>query len=850
MAKIQRNDPCPCGSGKKYKQCCGKAENKAFTEYSYKETDLHLVDFVMKHLDEDFVFLLDALQGILGPNGYGFEHITELKAELFRDGFKAYVESDHLNLHKNIDDETRLYSSTERAYSTPIPEKQYDVIQLLREKIICEYEVSLFHAYVIDNLKKRFDDYLYVPSKAAIKGQKFGAFAHRGYDFLLASTLLLELQLGVHIYYIEAYKNTEIAGKAKSEVNRLLNLDNTPYSDMPDGFYIFLLSYADVLVELMHNFDIKTDVEMYRSIGAYSNDREYEAAKSVINRKYTGVSANIYSVDYIFYLKTLIISICTGNDSCVSCVGFPQCDYLKFIMGMEDICTLFEQKLKEKTVTVPAWLVTLDPEKNTDDIHSYKITRKDVYDSAVFHFFDEINGFFNSIKTEDLVYKDDAEINEDEFTLVDGGHKTNPARKTTRTKPIRKLVMELYDSYNGKNFKLYDEKDGEKVILGSYPILPWLSSGSENTIHCEPWDRQTRDLKDLFSADPMKRMKFLTMEYRLTNIPVNCVEEFLNPDVFKDWAERNDLLNELKKKNQDLEEKNRALERHIKLNEDLVQNLTHSSANYLNSNNLRQTGLKLHNAVEGDPGVDILKEDGLMLLLQSEKEDFLKRKLDSLKLHCRADGSKLRESLRKSITHEDGVDIYYPLDFAIKSLMSRILFRQGDIRADFIKEKLGFTGEKYIQLRSSFILDVLADKTGAENLAINWWKSNIGNLNILLSSKWETIKILKDRDFYDFISDIFAEQLLNVLSHGDITKPVEIELGQEEGTEKHPKWVYVRCKNTVGEHYSSGLEKGIDTLNGMMLSINSNNKGVETTDDKTPGTQYEVTVWIAGQILG
>ena len=23
--KIGRNDPCPCGSGKKYKNCCGKA---------------------------------------------------------------------------------------------------------------------------------------------------------------------------------------------------------------------------------------------------------------------------------------------------------------------------------------------------------------------------------------------------------------------------------------------------------------------------------------------------------------------------------------------------------------------------------------------------------------------------------------------------------------------------------------------------------------------------------------------------------------------------------------------------------------------------------------------------------
>ncbi|HNI57821.1 MAG TPA: SEC-C metal-binding domain-containing protein [Elusimicrobiota bacterium] len=24
MKTIGRNDPCPCGSGKKYKKCCGK----------------------------------------------------------------------------------------------------------------------------------------------------------------------------------------------------------------------------------------------------------------------------------------------------------------------------------------------------------------------------------------------------------------------------------------------------------------------------------------------------------------------------------------------------------------------------------------------------------------------------------------------------------------------------------------------------------------------------------------------------------------------------------------------------------------------------------------------------------
>jgi uncharacterized protein len=27
--KIGRNDPCPCGSGKKYKKCCGRSENSA-----------------------------------------------------------------------------------------------------------------------------------------------------------------------------------------------------------------------------------------------------------------------------------------------------------------------------------------------------------------------------------------------------------------------------------------------------------------------------------------------------------------------------------------------------------------------------------------------------------------------------------------------------------------------------------------------------------------------------------------------------------------------------------------------------------------------------------------------------
>jgi preprotein translocase subunit SecA len=28
VKKVARNEPCPCGSGKKYKQCCGKSGPK------------------------------------------------------------------------------------------------------------------------------------------------------------------------------------------------------------------------------------------------------------------------------------------------------------------------------------------------------------------------------------------------------------------------------------------------------------------------------------------------------------------------------------------------------------------------------------------------------------------------------------------------------------------------------------------------------------------------------------------------------------------------------------------------------------------------------------------------------
>jgi hypothetical protein len=42
VAKVYPNDPCPCGSGKKYKQCCGQIKHK------YLQIEIKVVTFLVE----------------------------------------------------------------------------------------------------------------------------------------------------------------------------------------------------------------------------------------------------------------------------------------------------------------------------------------------------------------------------------------------------------------------------------------------------------------------------------------------------------------------------------------------------------------------------------------------------------------------------------------------------------------------------------------------------------------------------------------------------------------------------------------------------------------------------------
>ncbi|MFO7896085.1 MAG: SEC-C metal-binding domain-containing protein, partial [Candidatus Cloacimonadales bacterium] len=64
MAKIGRNEPCPCGSGKKYKKCCLNKNQELSTEFIFRksrEIDLEIIDklrhFVGQHFGPEIIHL-------------------------------------------------------------------------------------------------------------------------------------------------------------------------------------------------------------------------------------------------------------------------------------------------------------------------------------------------------------------------------------------------------------------------------------------------------------------------------------------------------------------------------------------------------------------------------------------------------------------------------------------------------------------------------------------------------------------------------------------------------------------------------------------------------------------------
>ena len=304
-------------------------------------------------------------------------------------------------------------------------------------------------------------------------------------------------------------------------------------------------------------------------------------------------------------------------------------------------------------------------------------------------------------------------------------------------------------------------------------------------------------------------------------------------------------MDQLEAVNRELAKANDHLNRHMKLNQELVRSLSHSSANYLNSEKLAHTGTQLHRAEVGSPTVEELHTEGLSLLLQSEQEMFLSRQLNSLVWRCSAKVEDLMRQIREGLAMEDGYGILSPIEFAMKTVMARVLFRAEDRRGEFIRNKMP-RAEEMTQIRSSFMLDILADDGAEEGSVLRWWNEYVAPFEVTVSNVWKDLHILKDKAFYDLVVEITIEQILNALSHGDIASGIRLELGQENNRFGRPVWAFISCINKKGTAYKGGRGVGVSTLKETLLLLSSDARGIEVTEEDG---MYESKAWILKNFL-
>src|SRR5690242_15933417 len=92
MEKINRNEPCPCGSGKKYKKCCGANDAISITDVlinEMEEMQKQLLHFAFNHfgyeINEDFEILEANLDIENDPDREFYEMIHSIWFSLFEE---------------------------------------------------------------------------------------------------------------------------------------------------------------------------------------------------------------------------------------------------------------------------------------------------------------------------------------------------------------------------------------------------------------------------------------------------------------------------------------------------------------------------------------------------------------------------------------------------------------------------------------------------------------------------------------------------------------------------------------------------------------------------------------------
>ena len=144
-------------------------------------------------------------------------------------------------------------------------------------------------------------------------------------------------------------------------------------------------------------------------------------------------------------------------------------------------------------------------------------------------------------------------------------------------------------------------------------------------------------------------------------------------------------------------------------------------------------------AVIDNPTLEQLHSDGLLLMLQSEQEKHLIRQLKDAVRKYQSEVSEkerqikdriLENRIRSSISKNEGISIWQVLEFALKTVIARVLFGRSDMKGQYIFHKFNKNELEWNKITSTFVTDVLENRN--TSAALNWWNENWTKLEFQL----------------------------------------------------------------------------------------------------------------------
>lgn len=139
MAKVGRNDPCPCGSGKKYKYCCLRKETATKSEALGRERawDTMMDKLLDFSREERFRLDLESAFDLFWNRSYTAEEIDSL-APMQVMSFLDW----HIHDYRTSTDSQRIADIFLEERASTLSEQELELLEAAKDAVLSAYEVT------------------------------------------------------------------------------------------------------------------------------------------------------------------------------------------------------------------------------------------------------------------------------------------------------------------------------------------------------------------------------------------------------------------------------------------------------------------------------------------------------------------------------------------------------------------------------------------------------------------------------------------------------------------------------------------------------------------------------------